>query len=75
MACYTLVLVKVEDTEINRRARANLGLPETGDLTVRDAARVRKESGLLKTQQVIRNLNPTAVVRRQGDKLTISVNV
>ena len=75
MPCYTSVGVTIEDNEINRQAREKLGLPVTGYLSESDAARVRKEAGIIKTTALARRLNPTAVVRRQGDKLTISVNI
>jgi hypothetical protein len=75
MACYTVVGVEVEDNEHNRKARALLGLPEKGLLSAADAARVKKEAGIIKTQAIMRRLNPSAVIRRVGDKLTIQVNI
>lgn len=75
MACYTVVMVEIEDNEINRKARAKLGLSETGQLTATEAARVKKEAGILKTQAILRRLNPMAVVRRVGDKLTVQAQV
>jgi hypothetical protein len=73
MACYTVVDVQIEDNELNRQARKKLGLPEVGSLTYDQANAVKKEAGILRTHQVMRRLNPTAVIRRVGDKLTISV--
>jgi hypothetical protein len=75
MACYTEVLVQIEDNELNRKARKALGLPETGGLSQSDANRVKKEAGILKTQVIMRRLNPTAIIRRNGDELTIQASI
>ena len=75
MACYTVVQVEIEDNEINRKARQALGLPEKGAVSELDARRITKEAGILRTQQVMRRLNPSAVIRRVGDKLSIQVNI
>lgn len=75
MACYTVVLVELDDNEHNRKARERLGLPLTGGLEEADANRVRKEAGIIKTQAILRRLNPTAIVRREGDKLTVQASV
>jgi hypothetical protein len=75
MSCFTVIEVQIDDNELNRKARANLNLPLTGGLTQAQADAVRKEAGILKPQVIMRRLNPTAVVRRNGDKLTVSVNV
>lgn len=75
MPCSTTVQVNVEDSAINRKAREKLGLPLTGQLFPEQAAKVRKEAGILKTYNIMRTINPTAVLKRVGDKLTISVNV
>lgn len=74
MACFTSVAVNLENSQWNRLARKALGLPE-GGLSQTDAGRVRKEAALIKTQHTMRLLSPTAVIRRQGDKLTIQVHV
>lgn len=76
MPCYTVLsLENLEDTAVNREARRRLGLPETGSLAASLADRVRVEAGLLRATSAIRRLNPTAVIRRQGDKLQVSVNL
>jgi hypothetical protein len=74
MACYTLVKIKVPDTEINKRARVNLGLPVEGDLTRLDAKRVLDEAGVLTSIATVQRLSPGAIIRRVGNKLNVSVN-
>lgn len=73
MPCYTRVEI-LEDTSINRRARKKLGLPAKGRLSTYDARRVKIEAGVMKTQAAIQQLSPGAVIRRTGNKLTISVS-
>lgn len=75
MPCYTSVQVNLDDNEINREARKKLGLSETGGLSPEDAGRVRIEAGVIKTLRLVRRLNPTAVVRRVGNELNVSVNI
>lgn len=75
MACWTVVTVDVPDTELNREAREELGLPLEGPLSVSDARRVRIEAGVIKTRREIRKLQPTAVISRTGNKLSVSVTV
>lgn len=75
MPCFTRVEIVLDDNELNRRARKKLGLPEEGQLSLLDARRVKVEAGVMKTMQTMQRLNPTAVVRRTGNKLSISVNV
>jgi len=73
MACFTVVTVDVPNTELNREAREALELPLDERLTLRDAKRVRIEAGVIKTKREIRKLQPTAVIRRTGNKLTVTV--
>ncbi len=76
MACWTTVTMEeIEDTEINRQAREALDLPLEGSLTSYDARRVRTEAGVIKARREIRRLQPTAVIRRVGNKLNVSVSV
>lgn len=75
VACFTSVLIELEDSEYNRKARERLGLPAKGGLSQEDANRVKKESGIIKTQMILRRLNPTAIVRRNGDQLTVQASV
>lgn len=73
MACFTSVQINLDDTEINRRARKALGLAETGSLSETDAKAVRIEAGVLTAMAKVRKLNPTALIRRKGNELTVSV--
>jgi hypothetical protein len=73
MPCYTRIRVEIEDNAINRKARKNLGLPEEGSLTRTDARRVQKEASILKSMESVRRLDPRAIVRRKGDKVTVTV--
>ena len=75
MACWTVVTIQLEDTEINRKAREALGLPLEGSLSQRDASRVKAEAGVIKAKREIRRLQPNAVIRRVGNKLNVSVSV
>ena len=75
MPCDTRVEVRIDDKEIEKEARKKLGLPESGSLTRQQAAALTKEAGILKTIKTTRRLAPTAVIKRSGDKLTISVNM
>lgn len=74
MPCFTRVLIKIEDNEVNREARRKLGLPEEGGLTQVQAADVRIEAGIIKSRRVIRSKAPNAVIRREGNRLHVSVN-
>ncbi len=74
MPCYTRVEI-IEDTTVNRRARKKLGLPAEGGLSAYDARRVKVEAGVLKAQVAVQRISPGAVVRRTGNKLTISVGI
>jgi len=74
MACWTEIDINLDDTDLNRRARKRLGLPETGPLTPEEAAKVRQEAGLLKAQDTVRRLDPRAIVRRKAGKLIVTVN-
>lgn len=74
MACYTMTRITLDDTAVNRKARKKLGLPEEGPLSRSDAARVKVEAGVLQTMATMRRLDPTAVIRRKGNTLTVSVN-
>lgn len=73
MPCYTVITVQIEDNAINRQARKNLDLPETGDLTRREARLVKREAAVLKSMAAVRRLDPRAVVRRKGNKITVTV--
>lgn len=75
MACYTVVTINLDDNALNRKARGVLGLPLTGPLSVSEARRVKIEAGVIKTRNVIRRLQPNAVIRRVGNKLNVSVTV
>lgn len=74
MACYTLVRITLDDTAVNRAARQKLGLPVEGGLSLSDAGRVRVEAGAIRTRAALQRLAPTAVVRRAGNTLTVTVN-
>ena len=73
MACYTMIEVNLEDSALNRKARKNLGLTLTGSLTEVQAKRVMREAATLKGMEAARRLDPRAIVRRKGNKLTITV--
>ncbi len=73
MTCYTYVEI-MEDTSINRRARKKLGLPVEGPLSAYNTRRVKVEAGVIKSMDSMRKLVPGAVIRRKGNKLTVSVN-
>ena len=73
MACWTVVTIDLEDTAINRAARKALGLPLEGSLTQAAARMVGTEAGVIKAKRAIRRLQPTAVIRRVGNQLKVSV--
>jgi hypothetical protein len=75
MPCYTVVTVTLDDNEINREARRELGLKETGPLTEEEAGRVRIEAGIIKTRREIRRLQPMALITRNGNELTVTVDI
>jgi len=75
MACFTVVEVTIEDTLINRKARKALGLKEDGPLTTREAALVRNEVAVLTSIAKVKRLQPTAIITRKGNKLTVKVSV
>ena len=74
MACYTMVTVNLEDSVINREARKKLGLPLEGSLTQSQAGRVKVEAGIIRTRSLLVRMAPGAMIRRDGDKLTVTVN-
>ena len=74
MPCFTRVkLEALTDDEIHRQARKHLGLSATGVLLEQHAAAVRIEVGVIRTYKTLRTLAPTALIRRSGNKLTVSV--
>lgn len=73
MPCFTRIEV-LEDTTINRRARKKLGLAEEGTLSYEETRRVKVEAAVMKTTDALRRLSPTAVIRRKGNELTVTVN-
>lgn len=73
MPCYTLVTI--EETSFTQQAREALGLPLTGQLTYEQSLLVKREAGVLKARASVLRLAPSAVVRREGNKLTVSVTV
>ena len=75
MACFTVVRVKLDNSAINRKARKALGLPLEGDLSAYDARRVGVEAKILTSLAAVRRLQPSAVIKRKGDKLTVQVQV
>lgn len=75
MPCFTRIKVTLRDDDITRKARAKLGLPVTGQVSQADARRVRVEVGIMRSQATLRQISPTAVVRRAGDELTVTVSV
>lgn len=75
MPCYTEVLITLDDTVLNRKARRALGLPVTGQLSVEDANRVTQEAGVIKTMAEVQQLAPSAFVKRKGNRLTVQVQV
>ena len=72
MACFTMVEI-LEDTDINREVRKKLGLPLEGKLNAEDTRRVKVEAGILKTVRSVLKLDPGAIIRRKGDKLSVTV--
>ncbi len=75
MACFTVITIEIEDSAINRKAREVLDLPLTGALSVYDARRVRTEAGVIKARIAIKKKAPNAVIRRKGNKLTVTISV
>jgi len=75
MACFTVVEVNLDDTHINRKARKALGLKAEGPLTRYDAARVVREAKVLTAIAKVRAMQPTAIIKRKGDKLTVKVSI
>lgn len=73
MVCETIVMIKLDDDELHRKARKKLGLPIKGRLTEYHAGLVRVEVGVAKTYSAMRRLDPTAIIRRKGNELTVSV--
>ena len=71
--CYTQIRVTLDDNDVNRAARKALGLPLDGELAYSDAGRVKVEAGVIRTRSVLQRLAPTAVVKRTGNKLTVTV--
>jgi hypothetical protein len=63
MPCDTKVMVNVEKTKWTELARKKLGLPLTGGLDQKQAARVRIEAGKLKAVAVIKAVKPTALIQ------------
>ena len=75
MSCYTMVAVNLEDNAVNRKAREKLGLPLEGSLSQSDAGRVKVEAGIIRSRATLMRLAPNAVIRRDGNKLTVTVSV
>ena len=75
MPCFTRITMKLDDTQLNRRARIALGLNPEGPLGETYIRQVRVEAGIIKAQDQLRRLAPTAMVRRNGTELTVSVNL
>ena len=72
MPCYTMVEV-LEDNAINRKARKALGLPLEGRLGAVDTRRVKIEAGVIKARDSIKKLDPRAIIKRQGNKLKVTI--
>jgi len=75
MACFTVVQVTLDDNRLNRKARKNLKLPLEGTLSQYDANRVAAEGKILKAIERVRALQPSAIITRKGDKVTVKVSV
>ena len=75
MACFTYVELKLDDKALEEQARKNLKLEGVKYLTNQQAASIRKEYGVLKAIKATRRIAPTAVIKRDGDKLTITASV
>lgn len=73
MACYTLIEINLDDTIWNKKARKKLGFSPEGPLSWRDVAKIKREAGVLKAMDSVRRLDPRAIVRRKGNKLTVTV--
>ena len=87
MACFTRVEIRnLDEDALTQRARKNLGLPVTGEITQQHAAtagipfydirrRVKVEAGVLKSWDTVRKVRPDALVRRKGNELVVTVTV
>ena len=78
MPCDTKVLVTLDNTPYNRRARKRLGLPLTGELSQSEANAVRVEAGKLKTIDAIMAIDPLAAITGTtvgSDTLTIQLEL
>lgn len=75
MACYTMVMVTLSSNVTNRKARQALGLAVDGPLSAYDARRVRIEAGIIKARREIKRMNPSAIIRRKGNRLFVKANV
>lgn len=78
MPCDTKVLVTLENTPYNQKARKKLGLSLTGQLSQADADDVRIEAGKLKTIDAIMAIDPLAAITGTtvgSDTLTIQLEL
>lgn len=75
MSCYTMAKVDLSDDRYTKEAVKKLGvkLDANGQVSKRDATRVKKEASTLKAIAMVRLKNPRAVIRRKGNKLTVTV--
>lgn len=74
MSCYTSIeLENLDDNELNRLARKHLKYPLEGGLTQAQARKVKQEAGLIKAERQIRKMQPTAMIKRKGNELEVTV--
>ena len=75
MPCYTQVRVSIEDSALNRKARRNLNLPETGEIERGYVPLIKREVAVLRAIKETRRLAPDAVIKRNGFELSVQVSV
>jgi len=74
MACYTSIeLENLDDNELNRLARKHLKYNLDGELTQAQVRKVKQEAGLIKAERQIRKMQPTAMIKRKGNELEVTV--
>ena len=76
--CDTKVMVTLDDTKWNQKAREKLGLPIKGQLSQEDARAVQLEAGKLKTVAAIKAINPMALITGMtigSKKISIQVDI
>lgn len=78
MACFTKVMVTLDNDKYTIEARKKLGLPLKGEVDEETARAVKLEASKIKTVSVMRALNPGALIKGNllgSKKLTIQIDI